>query len=124
MLLHDTVYLGANNTIALSLQLERITITHVTDITDDIEQNSHKHPVIKRCQLNVEKIIDDPNDADVIVDSDTYPERFDFISDPKVLVISLGSSALKIGRHKTKIKIYEENTPLGYHFGEIVLVVQ
>lgn len=123
MLTEENVYLGSDNIIALALQLDYPDITHNTASTPDTVVDSHSHPVITRCKLTIKKIIDDPTDADMTVDSQNDSGLFDF-TDPEILKFQLGSKAIKPGRHVCRIKIYESSSVNGTDWGEIMLTVQ
>lgn len=123
MLLEETVYLGSDNIIALAFKLQSKDITHVSDAVDDTVVNQHSHPLITRCKLTIEKIIDDLADADMIVDSQTEAALFSF-ADPEILKFILGSKAIKPGRHICKIQIYDASSNNGTDWGEIMLTVK
>lgn len=123
MLTEENVYLGSDNIIALALKLQYQDITHVSASTPDTIVDSHSHPTITRCKLTIKKIIDDPTDADMTVDSQTDSSLFDF-TDPEILKFQLGGKAIKAGRHVCKIKIYESGSVNGTEWGEIMLTVQ
>lgn len=123
-MLHDeTVYLGSDNIIALSLSLETIAVTHVTDTVDDTLTETHTHPVITRCQLIVDPIVGDSSDTLVTVDSQTNPTWFDF-TEATLLKMKLGQSTLKRGRHVCIIKIFTATETAGVIWGTLMLVIK
>lgn len=123
MLIEEHIYLGTDNTIALALRSEKDSITHVSDTTDDIVQETHSHPAIMQVKLYVNPIVGDSQDSAQILDSSANPSWFDFASTPNLLVMKLGAATLKPGRHVTQIKIFESTSPLGVIWGELMLVV-
>jgi hypothetical protein len=122
MLIEETVYLGADNVIALELRTDYEAITHVNATTNDIVQDTHAHPTITRCKLVVNAIVGDKLDADVVIDSQTSGTWFDF-SNPLLLMMKLSAATLKPGRHVTKIVIFEAGNTNGVIWGSMMLRV-
>ena len=123
MLYTEPVYLGTDNVIAISLSRETKDITHIDDSSADTVVNKHTHPTVTRCKLRVKKIIDDPADTDLTIDSNTNPSWFDLASDPEIMKMKLGAASIKPGRHVAEMTVYEASTPLGVLWGSLVLVV-
>jgi hypothetical protein len=123
MYFEEHVYLGRDNTITLVLRLESQQIAHINDLLSDNSAESHSHPVITRVRFVVAPIVDDPLDLSVTVDSNTQSSLFDFSTNPLLLVVKLGSLALKPGRHLTSVIVHESATPSGVEWGQIMLVV-
>lgn len=113
MLIEERIYVGASNIISLVLRQDMTQLTHTNAITPDSEIDSHGHPAINRCILQVLPIIDDPTDAVLKLDSNTpaHAGFFDFIADPLVLQLKLSNAGIKTGRHRVDVVIFEAGGP-------------
>lgn len=101
MLIEEHVYLGRDNIIALELDIDKAAIVHTT---------------VTRCQLYVGK-------AATVVDSNVNPTWFNFTIANEI-TIKLGASSLPVGRHQTKVVIFDSANPLGIVWGFISLTVE
>jgi hypothetical protein len=99
MYIEETVYLGRDNTIALKLSSDGITIDHSS---------------ITRCQLLV---------GVTLIDSNVAPLWFDLTQADR-LILKLGASSLVVGRYVAKLIIFDAGHSNGLMWGTFSLVVK
>ena len=99
MILEETVYLSRDNTIDLSLSIDKVTIDHT---------------IINRVKIKV---------GATTLDSNTTPLLFDFTNTDR-LILNLAGAGLTAGRYNADLVVYDAPHPNGLFWAELVIIVK
>lgn len=99
MQLEELVYNGRDNTIALRLSSDGVTL---------------KHTLITRCQLLI---------GGTLLDSNITPTYFDLTLIDRI-VFKLGSASLTVGKHQATLYVFDAAHTNGVVWGSLVINVK